>query len=183
MKARQTSFAAVSNEFKDYWKNSGRKVHGGVYAQGKRKTARPFSSKKPLHLVLRASRAKGNLSLWNHKAKVNHIINKFSRANRVKIYEFSNNGNHLHLVVKAKDRQGFQKFLRTTSGLIARAAMNAKKAQAKGKFWDSLAFTRLSEWGKAYKTVQSYVLQNILEAAGAVTYKPRRLGHMPSGIG
>jgi hypothetical protein len=51
-KEKQFTFGSYVDEFKDYWKESGRRVHGGEHAKGKRKTARPFSSMKPIHVVI-----------------------------------------------------------------------------------------------------------------------------------
>lgn len=182
MNQKQIAFSNVSDEFKDYWKASNRKIHGGVYSKGKRKTARPFSSKKPMHAVVKSSRARGNLSLWNHKRVVKDIVYKYAHLCKISIYKYSNNGNHLHILLRAKDKKLFKKFMRATMGLIARAILKAKKGEAKGRFWDSLAFTRIAEWGKSYTTVRNYVLQNILEAAGVVSFKPRNytLNHINS---
>ena len=89
------------------------------------------------------------------------------------MYEFSNNGNHLHVLLRAKTRGGFQNFLRVLSAQIAARISGAKKGNAKGKFWDKLAYTRLVEWGKSFRVAKAYVIQNFLEAAGVVPYKPR----------
>ncbi len=177
MKNKQRTFAHVSDEFKDYWKESNRKVHGGDHARGLRKTKRPFHSKKPMHLVLRSSRAVGHFSMGSigNKKWVKATIEKYAALCEVTIYKYSNNGNHLHLAIRAKDHELFKKFLRTITGLIARYVMKAKKGTpAKGKFWDGLAFTRIAEWGKAYKTLKGYVIQNLLEAAGVIPYQPRQ---------
>jgi hypothetical protein len=37
--AKQFTFGSYVDEFKDYWKESNRRVHGGEHAIGKRKTA------------------------------------------------------------------------------------------------------------------------------------------------
>jgi len=41
--------------------------HGGELTRGRRKTARPLDPKRPVHLVLRSSRAKGPWSLLHPK--------------------------------------------------------------------------------------------------------------------
>jgi REP element-mobilizing transposase RayT len=105
---------------------------------------------------------------------VKGLVDKYAAVCGITIYKYSNNGNHLHLLLRARDQKLFKKFMRTTMGLIARKVLEAKKGQAKGKFWDALAFTRVAEWGRAYRTVQNYVLKNILEAAGVVSYRPRK---------
>ena len=68
-RSTQQSIAKVSGEFRYYWKTRGRKVNGGAYSAGLRKTRKPFSSKRPMHLVLWASRAIGPLSMWASKSK------------------------------------------------------------------------------------------------------------------
>ena len=176
MKNSQRTFAEASDDFRDYWKKSGRKVHGGSHAIGLRKTKRPFNSKKPMHLVLRASRARGSLSMWTscNNTYLKNTLQKHARLNQVSIYDYSNNGNHLHLAIHAKDRVLFQKFLRTITGLIARHVLKAKRGEPKGKFWDFLPFTRIAELGKSFDNLKSYVLQNILEGAGIIPYQIRR---------
>ena len=118
MKAKQLGFSNTSGDFKDYWKDTGRKVHGGVYSKGKRKTQRPFDSKKPLHLVMRSLRAKGSFSMSSplNKHKVDSIIHEYAKQNGVTVYDYSNSGNHLHLSIKAPTRWQFQKYLRTIAG-------------------------------------------------------------------
>lgn len=177
-KAKQLSFADYSSEFKEYWrdiKKTKRSVHGGAYAKGKRKTARPFSAKKPIHLVLRSSRAKGAYSMLNPRNRGNINSTVYDHAVRcgVILYNYSNNGNHLHMLLRSKEHESLQKFLRSVAGIIARKVTGACKGNAQGKFWDSLAFSRVSEWGKAFDNLKNYVIQNILEAAGVVTYRER----------
>src|SRR6266568_1844984 len=92
-----------------------RAEHGGDLSKGRRKQARPVAVKRPMHLVLRASRAKGSYSMLtkdNHM-KVQNILFGRARLYQVKIHKFANVGNHLHLVVQAKTKKGFQQFLRT----------------------------------------------------------------------
>src|SRR5437773_904919 len=76
--ARQTTFSNVSDEFKGYWKSTDRPFHGGAYAMGKRKTRRPYDSKRPIHLVLRSKRARGELSMLRFRNR-NHIHNLVHR--------------------------------------------------------------------------------------------------------
>ncbi len=175
MKSKQQSFAIVSDEFKDYWKDTGRRVHGGEYAKKKRKTARPFDSTKPMHLILRSSIAEERLSMrWQtNRDRVESIVYKYAKKFHVRIYRFSNNGNHLHIALKAQDKTNFQKYLRTITGLIARFILKAEKGKEKGKFWDTLAFTRIADWGKSFTHLSNYIWQNLREAAGLVPYKPR----------
>jgi REP element-mobilizing transposase RayT len=174
--AKQFTFGSYVDEFKDYWKESGRRVHGGEHAKGKRKTARPFSSQKPIHVVMRATKAKGPMALWTSRnsKSVAAIVKKRAKASDIRIYQFSNNGNHLHILLRSKHKRDFQNFLKTVSGQIAQMMTKARRGAPKGKFWDALTFTRLGDWQRAYENLKDYVLQNLYEAAGVIPYTPRR---------
>jgi REP element-mobilizing transposase RayT len=158
--------------------------HGGEQSLGKRKTARPLAVKRPVHLVLRSSKATGKLSMLApaHHDLVQSLIWKYAAKNQIKIHRFANAGNHLHLLIQAKTKAGFRAFLRTISGLIARLITGAVKgrpaantlqgnvatqaARFQTKFWDHLAFTRVVSWGKDFKKTCDYVIQNVMEACG-----------------
>ena len=151
-------------------------VHGGEYSVGKRKTARPFSSKKPIHMTMRSSWASGEYSLRRpeHQKFIRELVEELSEKWHVKVYELSINSNHLHFLIRGKTRLGFQNFLRVLAGQVASFVTRAKKGIAlKKRFWDLPAFTRLLEWRKSFQTVKRYILQNILEAAGIIPYQNR----------
>lgn len=147
--------------------------HGGALSQGKRKTIRPIDPRKSIHLVLRSSRARGEWSFFRpaQQKRVKAIVTEQAKRFCVRVYQYANSGNHLHLLIKAPTRKSFQGFLKTISGLIARAVTGAKKGNSQGKFWDALAYTRVVEWGKAFFAAQFYVLQNEMEAAGVWSRK------------
>jgi Transposase IS200 like len=164
MRARQLSFADVKKSSKttDFVR---RTIHGGTPEVTKRfggsesrsdpklrKLFRPVDPRKPLHLVFKSSRAKGDWSLrrFKHVEHIKKLTYSLAKQNQVKIIEYANAGNHLHLLVHAKDRNGFKSFTRTLTGLIARLVTGAKKGSPiRGKFWDSLFFSRVVEWGRA----------------------------------
>jgi REP element-mobilizing transposase RayT len=173
--AKQFTFGSYVDEFKDYWKESGRRVHGGEHAIGKRKTARPFSSQKPIHVVMRATEAKGPMALWTSKNAKNvaAIVKRRAKASDLRIYQFSNNGNHLHILLRSKHKRDFQNFLKTVAGQIAQMITKARRGAPKGKFWDALTFTRVGDWQRAYENLKDYVLQNLYEAAGVIPYTHR----------
>lgn len=152
-------------------------VHGGEHSVGRRKSIRPFSSKKPIHATMRSSWALGRYSLRRMETQnfIRATVRRLSEKWGVTVYEISINSNHLHFVVRAKTRQGFQNFLRVVAGQVACFVTKARKGIAlKKRFWDLPAFTRLAEWGKAFQSAKRYVVQNILEAAGIIPYTPRR---------
>jgi REP element-mobilizing transposase RayT len=155
-----------------------RAQHGGNLNQGRRKTARPLDTRKPLHLVFRSARARGKWSLkqFKHSTQIEKLARSLAKKHQIRLYQYANAGNHLHLFVRAKDRTEFKKFTRTLAGLVARMVTGAKKGSPKGRFWDSLFFSRVVEWGRSFVNAKDYVLQNELEADGWMDYRPRKAG-------
>jgi REP element-mobilizing transposase RayT len=174
MRARQLSFADINKTSKTE-ELSQRKRHGHDIRKGRRKLSRPIDPRKPLHLVFRAERAKGAWSLrrFKHIEHIKKLTYFLAKRNQIKIIEYANGGNHLHLFILAKDRNGFKKFTRTLTGLVARLVTGAKKGNAVGKFWDTLFFSRVVEWGRDYFATKDYVIQNEREASGEIPYTPR----------
>lgn len=151
------------NQFKSNYRTE----HGGDLGKGRRKLYRPFDPRRPLHLTLRSDRARGTWSLLDQKneRRVRHIVYRFARKNGVKIYKYANSGNHLHLLVQSKRHEDFKAFLKTITGLIARAVTGARKSHATGKFWGALAWSRVVNWGRDFRGVLDYILMNEMEAA------------------
>ena len=141
---------------------------------GMRKVARPISTKKRMHLTLRSSRAIGKLSLFTRKNEIRALTLTFAKRFHVRVFEQSNNGNHLHLIVQAQTRGGFKRFLMALSGRIAQIMTKSTKGKPlPGRFWDYLPFTRILEWGKDLRNASRYVEMNQLEAAGIIPFQPR----------
>ncbi|MBI2605058.1 MAG: transposase [Deltaproteobacteria bacterium] len=113
--------------------------YGGGLERGRRKTYRPFDSKKPVHVVMRAGRARGEWSLLRpaNRKTVDHIVRTYAKRFRVRVMEFQNVGNHLHLLVQASRRRDFRSFMRTIPAQIATKVTGAKKGNAlRGKRHD-----------------------------------------------
>jgi len=157
-----------------------RKMHqfgGSLLKNSHAKTARPLSTKHAMHVVLRSSLAKGEWSLRSLKNQklVETTIRTQAKKYGIKIYEFANVGNHLHLLIKLSNRFTFAPFMRAISGIIALKVTGARKAkELKQKFWDYRPWTRIVEWKKAYRIAKDYVIQNHLEAIGYISYQTRK---------
>ena len=153
--------------FQDFKK---RREHGGDIRAGKRKLARPFDPAKALHLVLHSNKAKGEWSFLKRRNenKISRLIYTFAAKYQITVYKYGNAGNHLHLLLRARSLKGFQRFLRTITGLIARHVMGAKRGKAKGRFWNGLAYTKLISWGRHFKNTMNYVWKNALEGWGVI---------------
>ena len=145
-----------------------RTAHGGDLAQGKRKTPRPFNTVAPIHIVLKSKRAKGTWSLLHrkHRSKVTSMVYVYAKRFKIKVYRASNVGNHLHLLVKAKDRKNLADYLRVLAGRVAVTVTGAQKGIKRiGKFWDSLCWSRLVNWGRDFFQVRDYLVKNLSEQA------------------
>ncbi|MBS1970581.1 MAG: transposase [Bdellovibrionales bacterium] len=150
---------------------------GSLLKNSNAKTKRPISTKHAMHVVLRSSLARGEWSLRSAKnlRMVEKTVRTQAQKYGIKIYEFANVGNHLHLLIKVGNRHTFAPFMRAISGIIALKVTGARKAkELKQKFWDYRPWSRVVQWRKAYSVVKDYVVQNHLEAIGAVPYQPRR---------
>ncbi len=123
-----------------------RRIHGGELRTGRRKIQRPIAPKKWMHLTLKSSAAKGDLSLLHikHRYQIQKLIHIEARKNFITIGDGVNMGNHFHLKIKCQSRKYFQTFLRSITGKIARLVTGAQKGKPFGKrFWDMLAFSRV----------------------------------------
>jgi len=156
-----------------------KKMHqfgGSLLKKSNAKTKRPLSTKHAMHVVLRSSKAKGEWSLRSLKNQkiVEKLTRTLAKKYSIKIYEYANVGNHLHLLIKLSNRYTFAPFIRALSGSIALKVTGSNKLKAlKEKFWDYRPWTRIVEWKKAYSIAKDYVIQNHLEAMGLIPYKPR----------
>jgi len=98
------------------------------------KTARPLDPKRPVHLVLRSSRAKGPWSLLHPKneRRVRRVLDVTAAKYGVRVYRFANVGNHLHLLIMARSRRIFRipsRVLRTN-----RPSSGWLRTRIKGRF-------------------------------------------------
>lgn len=98
--------------------------HGGSLLAGKRKTRRPLSIQKPLHLTLHSDLAYGVRSLLRHRPLIHKIVAKASKRFHVRVYEIAIVSNHIHLLVKGKNRLGLQNFFRVVAGHIAQKILH-----------------------------------------------------------
>ena len=105
---------------------------------------------------------------------VDRIIREDARYFGVRVLEFANVGNHVHLLVKAGNRRGFLWFLSSISGRLAMLLTGSRKGQPAGeKFWDFRPFSRVVVGWRGYRIARDYVLLNEMEAAGVVPPQKR----------
>ncbi len=142
------------------------KSHGGAVTSGKRKTARPLNKKRLHHIVMKSNLAKGRYSFKSlrHRQKIETLIHRKAQIYGIRIAEYSNVGNHLHLVVRFQCPYLFKNFLKVTMGLIARIVTHAKKGKQFGRFWDGLVFSRIISPGRDQARIFEYIAANVIES-------------------
>jgi hypothetical protein len=167
MRKPQLDFFNSKSEFRAGRAEYGGALNGKDRRVGKRKVERPFDRKKPLFLTLKASCAKGKLSMrnYNREVEIKSLIDHEAYRAGAKLHSYSNNGNHLHIFASFPSRVAFQKFLRTITAMIARLVTGARKGKPFGKFWDALAHSRIVTGKRAFVEVMNYVETNIFEAS------------------
>lgn len=139
---------------------------GGSLAQnsGKRKAARPLAFSKPMHLVIKSSKAIGRLAFSPRDKKTKLLIQKMGQRFEVKIYSTAQNWSHIHLIIRVKNRASYRSFIRALTG----AMVLLKKAE-KG-FFDLSPYTKIASWGRQFKNLKNYVYKNELQAARNAKY-------------
>jgi REP element-mobilizing transposase RayT len=141
---------------------------GQLLKNSNAKRARPLESKLPLHLVLKARRSV--LRLPRFHARVNELVRSTSRHHGVKLYEYANAGNHLHLVIKIRSVRSWSSYIRELTGRLAQFIEG--HAKLRESFWLHRPFTRIVRgWRRAFATVRQYVDLNNLEAEGFISRK------------
>lgn len=201
--ARLLQFAAIMKKPKQlHLFKTDLRFFGGRLLHGKRRTARPLSSKEPLHIVMRSSWAHGAHSFLRprNKNEIQRLIIITAKKYEITVYQRALAGNHLHLVVRAPHRRNYKTFVRVLSSRIASHVMHNQSFQVfrryvlrqepgdpssqshqaitepqglEQQFWQFRPWSRVLSWGRDYRTCCAYVVQNTLEALGFIEYRPR----------
>ena len=142
------------------------RAHGGGLHAGKRKEMRPLDRRKPIHITMRATPARGKLSLraFRNFGFVEKTLKAKAEKFGVRVHSYANVGNHLHISARLRSREEFGKFLRSITGLIARHVTGARRGKKFGKFWDTLVYTRVLSSREEELRLGDYIRLNQTEA-------------------
>jgi REP element-mobilizing transposase RayT len=159
---------------------------GALVGKNNAKEKRPFSSKHPMHLVLRSSLAVRERSLLLKNQRIRELLYKQSKKHFVEIKNFANAGNHIHLIVHAKDRAHYKGFLRGISSSVARMVKGIRRGQSKmhkvsgtkdrrsGRFWDFIPWSTIVNNFLALKNAYRYLGLNRFEIKNKLSRKEAR---------
>lgn len=141
--------------------NNYKKEFGGELLAGKRKSKRPLSTKKPIHLVIRSSQRK--VFLPNNKS-LQDLIQRMANRFNIKIYDLALNWSHIHAVILLKDRADYAKFIRALTSIMADRVR--KKLGSETEIFCLRPYTRILEWGRDFKNALNYTWLNYFESFG-----------------
>jgi len=145
---------------------------GTLLKKSNAKSARPLSTKHAVHVVLSSSKATGEWSLRSLKNQkmVERVLKRLAKLYGIKIHEFGNVGNNVHILLKLPHRKVFSPFIRALSGTIALKATGSNKlSKLKEKFWDQRPWTRIVELTRRYSLATDQVIQNHLIRIGILS--------------
>lgn len=147
------------------------KAYGGELRKTRkgREGARPLATRETMHLVLRSSKARGDLSFKKpaNERQIRRILTNFGGKYGVKILSLANVGNHLHLQIKLGHRRMWNPFIRAVTAAIAMAVAGTSRwNKADGRFWDYRPFTRVVRSRTGFLRLRDYIAVNRLEGDG-----------------
>jgi len=125
---------------------------GGSLLAGSRKAVRPLSSKKPVHLVLKAT---SSFQLIKNKKMVEFLIFKYAHKFGIKIYEKAVHADHIHLAVQIPNRILYARWIRALTSVLVQKIQGLK--------WKLRPYTRVADWGRPFRQLKKYIFGNRLE--------------------
>jgi len=151
------------------FQNDYKKEFGGSLLSGKRKSARPLSTKKPIHLILKCT----GKSVFNpSNRKLENLIRNQANKYGIKVYEVALNWSHVHLLIRLPSREAYLAFIRTITALIVGFISKTKGMNLKSIF-DLRPYTKILSWGRQFQRVVEYLELNTLEALGLIVRKKK----------
>lgn len=115
--------------------------------------------------------------MLKRQRRIESLVRGRAAAEGIRVYDFANVGNHLHIVIRVPSRRAYKSYVRALGGLIARQVLGAERGKPQlgqrtpgsdviSRFWDARPYTRIVTWGRDYAQLKSYVELNRMEAAG-----------------
>lgn len=150
-----------------------KKEFGGSLLKGRRKSARPLSSKHPIHLVLHSQIVLKAGRFLRHRKFVHQVLSRVAKRWGINLYDLAVVRDHIHASIRIPNRLAYRNFIQSVTGTIA---LELNPSPMKCEFWDVRPFTRIVEWGVAFKKLRAYIVMNELEAEQVIPYQPRGRG-------
>ncbi|MEZ0391036.1 MAG: transposase [Pseudobdellovibrionaceae bacterium] len=107
-------------------------------------------------------------NLLSHEKLIHSQAQRFN----VKIYGLAVNWSHIHMIIKIKERENYNQFIRSLCSILA-AKVRAQKPYLKTLF-TLRPFTRIISWGRDFKSVLNYLVLNQMEARGLINRSKKK---------
>jgi len=144
--------------------NDFKKEFGGSLLIGKRKTARPIAVKHPMHLVLKTTK----LEPFNPtNRKLENIVKAHANRFKIKLYNFSLNQSHIHMVLKLPNRAAYFAFIKTVTAALINFLSKSLGKNLRGLF-DLRPYTKIITCKKQFENALDYMELNQQEALGLI---------------
>lgn len=119
-----------------------------------------------LHIVMKSRFDLVTFSMLTrkHEKEIKQTLRRHAKKFQIRILDFANVGNHLHIQVRWKRRLQIQNFLRAFAGVVARIVTGAQRGRPFGKFWGYLTFTKVVWHKSGRKIVSKYIEKNKMQA-------------------
>jgi REP element-mobilizing transposase RayT len=138
-------------------KNAGRKPNGEKAGVAHRSRA-PLASRFPVHVTLRVDGAVGSLRRSRPYAALCRAIAGGNERGVARVVHYSVMGNHLHLLVEAKDAESLSRGVQGLSIRMARALNRA--LGRRGKVFADRFHARILKTPREVRNALAYVLEN-----------------------
>lgn len=123
--------------------------HGGSLAKGKRKTARPLSLKRPLHLVLKASSPD---LLLRFRPQIRALNRRLCVKFGIIEYKLAVHADHLHMAIRIHSRRMYCAWIRALTGLLVKLIPGLK--------FSLRPYTLILSWGRQFTSTMAYIQHN-----------------------
>ncbi len=135
---------------------------GGPLLKGNARSARPFSRRSPLLLVMKsAPQARGRYDLLRYQRHIQRVFSRLARRFRVDVMAFGQrDGRHIHFIVRAPSRKVLSDLLRAFAGLVARrvwCAERGRPAQNLRSLWIQRPYSQILNWSSEIKDWRRYI--------------------------
>lgn len=150
-------------------------VFGG--ALNYRKKKRPFRKNRAVHVIFRSQSLGGTRTLnrQTRKSFIESLLRKKSFRYGARLFRFSINSNHIHVLIRFGSRRAQANFLRDFAGSLA--LWIRRQFLLKKKIWDARPFTSVVG-AKAFLKIVAYIEKNRKESSGAWAYERRPVSAM-----
>jgi len=125
---------------------------GGTLNKGRRKSARPLDTKRPLHLVLKST---SPFLLLRRRGEIEKEIHRMSQRFGLKVYRIAVQADHVHLSIRIPSRILYCRWIRGLTSSLVRRTPGLKFALR--------PYSRIVSWGREFHTLCSYIFANFQE--------------------